>query len=290
MRNEICIKMTLRGMWEYSSEKEILSFMKEGYQPLDQNQKSKLSLFGFQKLISQKSNSQQFPVNYVILELDTPKAIKQKIKTGCKQTFELTQAKFWMWFTKFKHDASLNYWWMYLTPSACGIRFVLKVQSPVKNEIEYKHVVESFLRLLYKKTNGGINQIHFDILINQGWFVPTFSNFFDNREDIFTAPPIKQYSISKNQIKNKITYQADIEFGKALSLTQRKMVYQQGQRNKFIFLFACNCNRFGILESDVLAYAVSNFDLGINEIKNTVRSAYKNNPNEFAKYLNPKTK
>lgn len=295
MQNEICIKHNIKSKWMASCEDEVLSMMIVENQPLCKMRKNQLPVFGFHKLIGHKSNQQQYPVSYIILELDTPKLLKQKIQNGCKETFEIIKAKFWIWYTKFKLDVDLQYYWMYLTPSTCGLRFVLKLDRGVQNEAEYKEVVKSFLRILYKKTNGAINQNHFDLLINQSWFVPTFSNYFDNKEMEYSITwlektkklqsPKRQpiYILPKSNCSNEVVLQA-------LKLTKNKLTYILGQRNKFIFLFACNCNRYGILEATALDFAKTNFDLEIIEIENSIKSAYRNNPYEFAKYLKAQTK
>ena len=52
------------------------------------------------------------------------------------------------------------------------------------------------------------------------------------------------------------------------------MAYSNGNRNNFVFLFALNCNWEGISESEVLSYALQNFDLEEKEIKQTIQSAF----------------
>jgi len=120
MQQNICIKHNIKGNWLVSNEDEVLSSMTYPCDPLSKMQKNQLPVFGYHKLIGQKSNAQQYPVKYIILELDTPSEIKNKIKAVCTRTFQITQAKFWIWFNKFKHDPLLNYYWMYLTPSTCS--------------------------------------------------------------------------------------------------------------------------------------------------------------------------
>ena len=257
------MKTSLKGKWTSSTIDEVLSNLNDDFQPLDKVGKSKLPLFGFKKLVGQRSNAQQYPVQYIILELDNPKQIKERISNGCIQTFEIQQAKFWMLFNQLKYDRDVPYYWMYITPSTCGIRFVLKTDSVVENEEEYFKSVLAFLRLIYLKTNGAINQSHFDLLVNQAWYVPTFKTCFDRKEASFTLPQFKKDNLILNDsklVKKVILPKSTMEFfEKAVALTQRKMEFVNGQRNKFTFLLACNCNRFGLNEEIVIQEIERNY-------------------------------
>jgi hypothetical protein len=68
--------------------------------------------------------------------------------------------------------------------------------------------------------------------------------------------------------------------------TNKKSEYIQGNRNSYVHLFACNANRFGIPEDETLQFALNEFDLDNSEISASVRSAYKNNIADFAKFAN----
>lgn len=61
--------------------------------------------------------------------------------------------------------------------------------------------------------------------------------------------------------------------------TNKKMMYEEGNRNNYIFLLSCNCNRRGLTEEQTIYYACEEFDLNSDEIKQTVSSAF-NNKNE----------
>lgn len=57
-----------------------------------------------------------------------------------------------------------------------------------------------------------------------------------------------------------------------------------GNRNNYVYKFACNCNRIGIAIYDAIDYAHNyvDEDFDRNEIETTIRSAYENNLNEHA--------
>ena len=75
-------------------------------------------------------------------------------------------------------------------------------------------------------------------------------------------------------------------FGKCIDFTEQKGVYTEGNRNNFIHLLACNCNRAGIPQIIAESFIHKNFDLALIEIKQSTESAYKNNVNDFAKFAN----
>jgi len=73
---------------------------------------------------------------------------------------------------------------------------------------------------------------------------------------------------------------------RCLEFTQRKSTYSNGNRNNFVHLLACNCNRIGIPQAFTETFILTNFDLDQKEVTVSVQSAYKNNVQEFAKLAN----
>ncbi len=65
--------------------------------------------------------------------------------------------------------------------------------------------------------------------------------------------------------------------------TSRKETFTVGNRNNFIYSFACNTNREGLNMEDVKSYCSSMTDssLTFQEIERTIRSAYENNTSQF---------
>lgn len=76
------------------------------------------------------------------------------------------------------------------------------------------------------------------------------------------------------------------KFIQCVEFTKKKETYNEGNRNNFIHLLACNCNRNGIPESEAQQLIDSNYDLKDAEIFTTVKSAYQNNLHDFAKLAN----
>lgn len=81
-------------------------------------------------------------------------------------------------------------------------------------------------------------------------------------------------------INNEVTTQKDLDW--VWDFTSKKMEFIEGNRNSFIYLFACNANRQGNDINEVISYAFSYSDSTFNkeEIEQTVKSAYTNNVDE----------
>jgi len=69
-------------------------------------------------------------------------------------------------------------------------------------------------------------------------------------------------------------------------LTERIRTYSEGQRNDFIHVLACNCNRKGIPEQIALKFALSRYDLPSSEVNSTFHGVYERQIGEFAKLAN----
>ena len=83
-----------------------------------------------------------------------------------------------------------------------------------------------------------------------------------------------------SSINDQVTTQKDLDW--VWDFTSKKMEFIEGNRNSFIYLFACNANRQGNDINEVISYAFSYSDSTFNkeEIEQTVKSAYTNNVDE----------
>ncbi len=75
-------------------------------------------------------------------------------------------------------------------------------------------------------------------------------------------------------------------FGKCVDFTDRKSSYSDGNRNNYVHLLSCNCNRAGIPQYIAEGYILQHFDLDPQEATPTINSAYANNVADFAKFAN----
>lgn len=93
-----------------------------------------------------------------------------------------------------------------------------------------------------------------------------------------------QTVLTENNKIEEITIDKDYEtiFQKCIDFTEKKSTYLNGNRNNYIHLLACNCNRTGIPENKTEELILQQYDLNHQETKSTIKSAYRNNVKEFA--------
>ncbi len=75
-----------------------------------------------------------------------------------------------------------------------------------------------------------------------------------------------------------------VVFLKCVDLTDTKSSYEEGNRNNYVHLLACNCNRAGIPQQIAEGCILQTFDLDPKEVMATIKSAYVNNAAEFASF------
>jgi hypothetical protein len=182
--NIIFIK-TLTGSWKEAEFKEILNYLKPSTKPFSAEEKKELPLFGINKISGATSNEERRPAKRIVLEIDIPANEKAKIRKGDKKVYEKWSNFFIDLFLKLKVETGLQYYLCYLTPSLCGMRFVLELEKPVCNHVQYKAAVLVFLKALSKY---GVDETFYDIRINQGWYVPTFKDYTDLRKATTILP------------------------------------------------------------------------------------------------------
>ena len=169
----------------------------------------------------------------------------------------------------------------FISPSGNGLKIIIKVNSSKEHHKEaYNQVVEYYEQAL----NIDIDTSGSDIC--RLCFVSYDEDcFIKPNADVFEVQLVSQ-EVKENKTKPKETeHLSTFELlERCLKFTEQKQQYYDGNRNNFIFLFASNANRFGIYEADTLDFCITTFDLRESEIKTSVRSAYKNNAQDFAKF------
>ena len=168
----------------------------------------------------------------------------------------------------------------FISPRGEGIKVFININSNAeKHAIAYNQVAN-----FYKTLTG----FDFDPKckdITRLCFVSYDPNTFLN-ENASIFEVIEEVKETNAKVENQVAQNLSTDdlLDKCLKFTEQKEQYHNGNRNNFIHLFASNGNRFGIEETDVLEYCVTNFDLDEREIKNAVNSAYKNQSADFAKF------
>lgn len=75
-------------------------------------------------------------------------------------------------------------------------------------------------------------------------------------------------------------------FNNCVAFTNQKSTYQDGNRNNYVHLLACNCNRAGIPQAIAESLIQQAFTLATVEVHKATDSAYKHNTQDFAKFAN----
>lgn len=174
----------------------------------------------------------------------------------------------------------------FISPSGNGIKVFVQVDSDAEShEIAYQQVREFYedkLGILSDKKCKDIARLCFmsydpDLYINLNnklFKVITSTISCDKKQPLDEAKPLV------------VCLQSDYQtvFEECILFTQNKESYVEGNRNNFIHLLACNCNRKGIPEEIAMDLINTSFDLPQHEIDSTVKSSYKINAAQFASY------
>ena len=152
----------------------------------------------------------------------------------------------------------------FLSPSGNGIKVFVRVS----NEMEQHKDAFNTLRNYYDKAVGRESDKSIKDL-NRLCFVSSDPELYLNEEsEVFDYT-----TISMNRTPEELW-----------EYTSRKQTFTLGNRNNFIFSFACNTNREGLNIEEVKSYCSSMTDatLTYQEIESTIKSAYENNTSQFA--------
>ncbi|TPV31944.1 DUF3987 domain-containing protein [Paucihalobacter ruber] len=166
----------------------------------------------------------------------------------------------------------------FISPSGKGVKVFIKINS------EQEFHTNAYLQVanFYKNLTGydfdtkckDITRLCF-VSYDEKTYVNEDSTIFNVNPDFNNSIVIKDDNTTSSK-----------NLDACLKFTEIKNQYYVGNRNNFIYQFACNANRRGILEEDTFNYCYDNFDLDEVEIKNTINSAYKNQIADFAKFAN----
>ncbi|MDG1432661.1 MAG: BT4734/BF3469 family protein, partial [Saprospiraceae bacterium] len=175
----------------------------------------------------------------------------------------------------------------FLSPSGNGCKIIVKVNSTQSQHLSAYIQVSEFYE---RKLNIKIDQSGKDIT-RLCFFSFDKDIFYNENSKVFTVKetlvkPLPFHTVNKLEqpqktIPLKQNFKTKNGMEKCLAFTQQKMQYVEGNRNNFIYLFASNCNREGISESEVLSFALSEFDLDNKEIRKSVASSYQHHISEF---------
>ena len=147
----------------------------------------------------------------------------------------------------------------FVSPSGNGLKVIVKTNGEVTDHEKY------FLKI----------KEHYDKVVG----VTSDSKVKDLARACFVSydPDLYLNEDSEVYSSDNTSYSED-ELKKLWDFTSNKETFQEGSRNSFIHLFACNANRNGYDQEMVINYASDYSDSTFtkDEIQRTIKSAYKN--------------
>ncbi|MEO9211452.1 MAG: BT4734/BF3469 family protein, partial [Ginsengibacter sp.] len=178
----------------------------------------------------------------------------------------------------------------FISPSGRGIKIIVAVDGHGENHkttfAKVSEYYESELQIKIDASGKDVSRLCF-----VSYDPNCYRNIYATPFKVVIENPIESQPIIESTSNIEATPKNEEEnweeaFGKCVDFTERKSSYLEGNRNNFIHLLACNCNRIGIPQSFTEELIKQDFDLDETELKRSVASAYKNNVQDFAKFAN----
>lgn len=175
----------------------------------------------------------------------------------------------------------------FTSPSGFGLKIIAKVDSSSDaHKTAYEQVKAYYQKEVGKKFDATSD-------LARLCFVSYDRDAFYNSESaVFKTNAIKdnKLTVVKAQclIHNTDEKHIDGLFDKAVRLTERKIKFEKGNRNNFIFSLANNCNKYGLSLESILNNCLNTYSDGWNdiELKSVITGVYNRNGNEFGLWKN----
>ena len=151
----------------------------------------------------------------------------------------------------------------FISPSGNGVKVLVKSDNAMSShEVAFNSLREYYDKIVNVESDSSVKDI-------------TRLCYMSYDPDLYlneTSEVFKYKTSTLNQIDLSLVW----------SYTSRKHEFVVGNRNNYVYSFACNANRYGVDISDTYNYAYSYSDASFsqNEIETTIKSAYENNVNE----------
>lgn len=171
---------------------------------------------------------------------------------------------------------------VFISPSGNGLKILVRVKS----KADVHTTVFNQLKRIYEQLAGvEIDKSGKDL--SRLCFFSSDSKIHINEQSNYFIPTHEEPPTVKTIIRPASTADLDYRrlYDKCLTLTLNKSAFQEGNRNIFVLLLACNCNRNGIPQGIAESFIKEQFNYNDTEVSATIRSAYANNTHEHGKYL-----
>jgi hypothetical protein len=167
------------------------------------------------------------------------------------------------------------------SPSGNGIKILVQVNTPLE---EHKNAWQQVATFYQKEIGISIDESGKDV--TRLCFVSHDPETYRNiNAEVFQ---VKEFASEQQQpkepIQDSVIEDYSVKFENCVAFTNAKSEYREGNRNNYIHLLACNCNRSGIPAPDALDLILNRFDLDPREIHSSVQNVYMNQREEFGNY------
>lgn len=162
----------------------------------------------------------------------------------------------------------------FISPRGTGLKIIVQVNTDVaEHGFAFQQVAEYYAQALNEEVDPSGKDC--SRLCFMSWDPDAWYN--DEAQVFSVSVKYPEQKATKSVLSDDDIFENLIKF------TNNKLTYQNGSRNAYIHLLACNCNRSGLSQSFAESKILSGFDLDPKEITATVNSAYKHNENEHQK-------
>lgn len=180
---------------------------------------------------------------------------------------------------------------VFISPSGNGLKVIVPVNSMVT---QHKHAYQQVSDYYESLTNLQIDQSGKDVSrlcfmsYDPECYINTNAVPFQFNADIKQINQLPVIKFKNTNMLNTVSNNNDEQqiFQNCKVFTEKKQTYAEGNRNNFIHLLACNCNRAGLSHELTEKFTLQSFDLNQQETISTIASAYINNQNEFGNVEN----
>ena len=151
----------------------------------------------------------------------------------------------------------------FISPSGNGVKVLVKSDNAMSShEVAFNSLREYYDKIVNVESDSSVKDI------TRLCYMSYDPDLYLNK----TSEIFKYKTSTLNQIDLSLVW----------SFTSNKHEFVVGNRNNYVYSFACNANRYGVDISDTYNYAYSYSDASFpqNEIETTIKSAYENNVNE----------
>ncbi len=156
----------------------------------------------------------------------------------------------------------------FVSPSGNGLKVIVQVATKQDEHADIYNVIADYYSAL---TGIAIDTSGRDI---------TRLCFMSCDPDIYVNEGSEAFTLS-TQI---VSYDHEATFKRCVVLTNNRLSFKDGQRNNYVFLLASNCKRLGIPEEAATPLILADYGYNEGEVTASVKSAYSNNPEEYAKF------